>query len=100
MWEQSPATEGAALQLQAKEKHIGRLQLKLQRQQTAIEEIEALKVCLGWDPHHVAPSPACCPRARLVSSPDSHVFALEPSSCLSTDSVVPFQGVYCRAGEE
>ncbi|KAL3154390.1 hypothetical protein ABBQ32_013866 [Trebouxia sp. C0010 RCD-2024] len=30
--------------LQAKEKQIGRLQLKLQRQQTAIEEIEALKV--------------------------------------------------------
>ena len=31
---------------QAKEKHIARLQHKLQRQQAAIQEIETLKVCL------------------------------------------------------
>lgn len=38
----------AAMHLQAKEKQVGRLQLKLQRQQSAIQEIEALKVCLIW----------------------------------------------------
>lgn len=36
------------MHLQAKEKQVGRLQLKLQRQQSAIQEIEALKVCLTW----------------------------------------------------
>ena len=35
-----------ALHLQATEKQVTRLQLKLQRQQRAIEEVEALKVCL------------------------------------------------------
>ena len=46
------------MHLQAKEKQIGRLQFKLQRQQSAIEEIEALKVCHDLDPQGV-PIPCC-----------------------------------------
>lgn len=46
--QQDLACRCAAMQLQAKEKQVGRLQLKLQRQQSAILEIEALKVCLTW----------------------------------------------------
>lgn len=57
--QQGPAFLSAAMPLQAKEKQIGRLQLKLQRQQSAIEEIEALKVCLDLDldPQGVSPIP-------------------------------------------
>ena len=50
------------MHLQAKEKQVGRLLQKLQRQQSAVEEIEALKVCPDLNPQGVVATmlSSCC----------------------------------------